>query len=195
MTSWHRSPLIRSFKHISMWRATGGGRRRCRKSPHHDNFSIAVNARVDLLEAIGQRDVGIDALFQDDDGAVSDPAAGRGRLKRARAETFAVGRVEKDEVERYKHTCRAELSGIAPPELSDAGKAKRFDVAADGGTRLGALLDEQAEARTARQRLEPERARAGKQIEHAGVFEDDAGSAVLQHIEQRLAHFVRCRPR
>src|SRR5262245_41226131 len=93
------SPLIGSFKHISMWRAAGGRRRRCRKSPHHDNFSIAVNARVDRLEALRQRDVGIGALLQDDGRALSDPAAGPGQLKRPRAETFAVGRVEKDEVE------------------------------------------------------------------------------------------------
>ena len=65
----------------------------------------------------------------------------------------------------------AKLGRVAPPDLGDAGEPQRLDIAADGRARLGALLDEQAEARAARQRLEPERAGAGEQVEHAGALE------------------------
>ena len=47
-----------------------------------------------------------------------------------------------------------------------------------------------AEARAARQRLEPERAGAGEQVEHAGPLEVECAPAVLQHVEQSLPHAV-----
>ena len=89
----------------------------------------------------------------------------------------------------------AELGRVTPPDLGGTGERQRLDIAADGRARVRALLHEQAEARAARHRLEPERARAGKQIEHAGVREIELWRAVLEHVEQRLAHAVRCRPR
>ena len=52
---------------------------------------------------------------------------------------------------------------------------QRLDIAADGRARLGALLDEQAEAGAARAGFKPERARAGEEIEHARAVEIERG--------------------
>ena len=86
------------------------------------------------------------------------------------------------------------LCRVAPPDLGDAGQPERLHIAADGGARGGIVLDEQAIARAARQRFEPERAGAGEQVEHARAFEVDGRRPVLQHVEQRLAHPVRGGP-
>ena len=56
--------------------------------------------------------------------------------------------------------------------------------------RLGVLLHEQAVGGAARQRLQPERAGAGEQVEHAHAVEREIGDAVRQDVEHRLAHAV-----
>ncbi len=87
-----------------------------------------------------------------------------------------------------------ELGRVPAPDLGDTGQLQRLDIAADGAPRLRRILDEQAEARAPRQGFKPERAGAREQVEHPGALEIEARRAMLQHVEQRLAHAVGCRP-
>src|SRR5262249_12947844 len=72
----------------------------------------------------------------------------------------------------------------------DAHQGQRLDIAADEGTRLNGLLDEQAEGGAPRQRLQAQGAGAGEQIQHLGVGEGQAGDGVVQDVEEGLAHAV-----
>ncbi len=88
---------------------------------------------------------------------------------------------------------RAEPRRIAAIDLGRAAGAQRIDVAAQQRARLRAVIDEQHEGRAARQRLKPERAGAGEQVEHAGAL-DRIAVGVRQDVEQRLAQPVGGRP-
>src|SRR5262249_5376241 len=67
------------------------------------------------------------------------------------------------------------------------------DVLAQQCARLGAVVDEQRKGRAARERLEPERAGAGEEIEHARAG-DRIVIGVDEDVEQRLAQPVGGRP-
>ena len=73
--------------------------------------------------------------------------------------------------------------------LRDAAESERRDVLADERARLGAVVDEQRKGRAARQRLEPERAGAGEQVEHARAG-DRIAIGVGEDVEQALAQPV-----
>ena len=75
----------------------------------------------------------------------------------------------------------------------DAAEPQRRDVLAQERARLGAVVDEQRERRAARERFEPERAGAGKKIEHARAG-DRIAVGVSEDVEQRLAQPVGGRP-
>ena len=68
-------------------------------------------------------------------------------------------------------------------------RPERLDILAQQRARLRAVIDEQRESRAARQRLDAERAGAGKQIEHARAG-DRIAVGVHQDVEQRLAQPV-----
>ena len=85
----------------------------------------------------------------------------------------------------------AEIGSVAAEHLGDAGEAQRLDVAADRAAGDGVLLHEQAVGGPARQRLQPQRPAAGEQVEHARLSDREVGDAVLQDVEQCLAHAVR----
>ena len=119
---------------------------------------IAVAPPVDFGERRGPGDVLIGAFLQDRNRALRHPSARGRRGERAFAKSFAIGRVAENKVEGLKVARFAELGRVAPPDLGRAGETQRLDIAADGGARRGALLDEECEAGAARQGLEPERA-------------------------------------
>ena len=83
----------------------------------------------------------------------------------------------------------AELGRVAPENARDAAEAQRRDVLAQQRARLGAVVDEQRKRRAARQRLDPERAGAGEQVEHARAG-DRIAIGVHEDVEQRLAQAV-----
>ena len=62
---------------------------------------------------------------------------------------------------------RTEPGRVAAEDAGDAAQAQRRDVLAHQRARLGAVVDEQRECGAARERLDPERAGAGEQVEHA----------------------------
>ena len=76
----------------------------------------------------------------------------------------------------------AELLRIAPEDAGDPAQAEGCDVGANERPRLGDLVDEQCKSCAARERLEPERAGSGEQIEHAGAA-DRILVAVDQDVE------------
>ena len=88
---------------------------------------------------------------------------------------------------------RSELRRVAAEDAGDAGQPERLDIGADQRACLGAVVDEQREGRAARDRLQPERAGAGKQVEHARA-RDRIAIGMDQDIEQRLAQAVGGRP-
>ena len=88
---------------------------------------------------------------------------------------------------------RAELGRVAAEDAGDAAEPERLDILAHQRARLGAVVDEQREGRAARERLEPERAGAGEQVEHARAG-DRIAIGVDQDVEQRLAQPVGGRP-
>src|ERR1700722_16847189 len=87
---------------------------------------------------------------------------------------------------------RAEIGGIAAVHLCHATEPQRLDIVAQQRPRLGAVIDEQREFSTARDRLDAERAGAGEQVEHARVL-NRIVIGVDEDIEQRLAQPVRGR--
>ena len=112
------------------------------------------------------------------------PASVAQRLERGLGKAAAVGRVEEGDVVGVARRHEAELARVAPEDAGGAAEAQRLDVGADQGTRFRAVVDEQREARAARQRLERERAGAGEEIDDAQAL--DAAMAVLEDVEQGL---------
>src|SRR5947209_4709874 len=83
----------------------------------------------------------------------------------------------------------AELGRVAAKNFRNAPGAQRLDVRPDQRPRLGALLDEKRKTCAARERLEPERAGAREQVEHARVRHRIAVT-VEEHVEQAFAQPV-----
>src|SRR3954451_24764715 len=78
----------------------------------------------------------------------------------------SIGRVAEDELERTLVGTAQEASGVPANDLRSIRQSKRFDVPPRGGwTRV----DEGRLRRTARERLDRERARTAEEIEHTGV--------------------------
>src|SRR5262249_50657728 len=74
-----------------------------------------------------------------------------------------------------------------------AAEPERLDVGAEKRARLRRVVDKQSETRAARDSLEPERAGAGEEIEHARA-RDRIAIGMRQDVEQRLAQAVGGRP-
>src|SRR4029077_4742879 len=72
-----------SFKHICPLRAPARSRTECRKTSHHDNFSLSVDTRVEHLKRLRKFDLRVGSILQNRDGAVLDPSSGSGGLKRS----------------------------------------------------------------------------------------------------------------
>ena len=124
-------------------------------------------------------------------GASQPPA--RADSERPLGEALAVGRIEEHERERLERMRGAELGRVAAEDAGDAAEPERRDVLADERARLGAVVDEQREGGAARERLEPERAGAGEQVEHARAG-DRIAIGMDEDVEQRLAQPVGGRP-
>ena len=105
----------------------------------------------------------------------------------------AVGRIEKDERERLDWMRRTELGRVAAKNSRDAAEAERFRILPQQRARFYAVVDEQRERSAARERLDAERAGAGKQIEHACAG-NRVSVGVGENVEQRLAQAVGGRP-
>src|SRR4029078_837160 len=118
--------------------------------PCDDDLGVAVAAPIDLLATARPGDVGVRTLFQHGDGALLSPPPINRFGKRAFPEFLAVRRIAKDELEGLQRASLAELGRVAPPDLGDAGQAECLDIAANGGARSGAFLDDKTIAGAAR---------------------------------------------
>jgi len=123
-------------------------------SPQLDNPAVLRWIRENARTADVVLSVCNGAFFQDGDGSFFSPPPINRLGERPFPQALPVRRVAEDEIEGLQRTRLAELGRIAPPDLGDAGQAQHLDIAADGRARLGAFLDEDTEARAARQRLE-----------------------------------------
>ena len=105
-----------------------------------------------------------------------------------------VGRVEEHEVGRGGVTA-AEPGRVAADDPGPVVGRQQADVAAQERQRPRSAVDEGRLRRAARQRLEPERAGAGEEVEHDPLLgrRRAAVVAVGQQVEEALAHPVRGR--
>src|SRR5262249_25321435 len=107
-------------------------------------------------------------------------------------EAASVRRVAEDEGEGRERLRLAELRRVAAEDACVAAAAERLDRAAHQAAGFGTLVDEEAEARGARQGLEPHRGGAGQEVKHACALYGIA-IGVLEDVEDRLAQPVRGR--
>src|SRR5262245_12389512 len=161
--------------------------------PQHDERAVVVIAPLELVEARGRGEAGLGRLLHHHERIRREPSARLRAGERLLRQAPPVGRVEKGERERRERMRRAELGRVAPEHAGDAGEPERGDVLAQQRARLRGVVDEQREGGTARERLEPERAGAGEEIEHARAG-DGVAISVNEDIEQRLAQAVGGRP-
>src|SRR6516225_2802366 len=150
-------------------------------------------AALELVEALGRGEGGAGGFLDHGQRTSDEPAAGAGRDERLFGKGAPIGRIEEGERERRQRMRAAELGRIAPENATHAAQAQRGDVLPQQRARLGAVIDEQREGRAARERLEPERAGTGKEIEHARAA-DGIAIGVNENVEQRLAQPVGARP-
>src|SRR5579863_4350461 len=86
---------------------------------------------------------------------------------------------------------RSEIRCVATVDLRHATETKRLDIVTHQGARLRAVVDKERKFSAARNRLDAERAGAGKQVEHAGI-RNRIVVGVNQDVEERLAQTIRC---
>lgn len=155
-----------------------------------DQFGVVIGSALDFLESRRARKLRRHGLLDDDQRIGREPVALARRGERFFRMALCIRRIEEDKREGLERMGSAESRRIAAeyPRLS-AG-AKRFDIGAKQGARLGAVIDKQNERRTARQGFETERAGAGKKIEHTRV-RDRIAIAMRQDVEQGLAQPIR----
>src|ERR1700687_1831532 len=158
---------------------------------------VAIDAVVEYREAGNGRDRFVLRHLDDGERARLQPAAGRQSFERRREQSLPIRRIEKGEIERRQRVERPELRRIAAPDLARAREIESLHIVADEGARLRRIVDEEAIARAPRQRLEAERAGAGKEIDHARVLQGKAVRQipVFQDVEHRRADLVRGRPK
>src|SRR5262245_36248233 len=99
-------------------------------APQDGELGVVVLAPFDLLEAIRRLECS-DALLDDDQRLVDQPAAGARGGERLLAEAPAIGRIEEDQGERRDRMRRAEIGGVAAEDAGRGRKAERLDVLAD----------------------------------------------------------------
>src|SRR5690606_20284837 len=116
-----------------------------------------------------------------------------GREESIFAETPAVGRVSEEQIEGFDVVGGTEIGGIAPEDTSTALQAERVDIFPKQAAALDTVLYEKHRLAAARQSLQPDRARAGEQVDHARSIEA-FGIGMSQNIEKAFPRPVGRRP-
>ena len=108
-----------------------------------------------------------------------------------------IGRVEEGEGEGATDACglRPQVRGRAPVQARVSEQAQRLDIVADRAARAVICFHEQAEGRAPAHRLQPQRAGAGKQVDHPRALQLRRPVGMGDHVEQALARAVTGRPR
>src|SRR6516162_132392 len=158
-----------------------------------NKLRIVVGAPFQFLVALRCFKSSIRGFLHRDQSVRGEPAAISGGSECFLCQAPAVGRVEEGEREWRQWMRRPELGGVAAEDAGDAAEAEPADIVAQQRTRLDAVVYEQGEGGTARDRLDTERAGAGKQIKHARVRHWVA-VGVRQDVEQRFTQPVGGRP-
>ena len=111
---------------------------------------------------------------------------------------LAIGRIQKHQIERP-----ARRGPIGPRSVASRRQMRVAPVRLSAsifsplqGPAVGAVIHQQAPARAMAQRLDPQRAGAGEQVQHGGAFQRKADAEILvpQHVEDGLAGAVRGGP-
>jgi hypothetical protein len=154
--------------------------------PQDDQLGVVVGAPLLFDETVRCLEPRTRSLLDHHQRVVGEPATSSGGSERPLGEALSIGRIEEHEGERRERVERSELRRIAPEDFRDAAQPERLDVGADERARLRSLVDQQRKGRPPRDRLQPERARAGEQVEHARA-RDRIAIGVDQDVEQGLA--------
>jgi hypothetical protein len=158
-----------------------------------DERAVVVTPPFDLVESLRCRKAGFGGLFHDHQRAGRQPSTGSRRGESLFGKAAAVRRIEESHGERLDRMRRPELGGIAPKDAGGAAQPQGRHVLAQQRSGLRSLVDEQSKCRAAGQRLEPERARPGKEIEHARI-RDGIAVGMDENVEQRLPQPIGGRP-
>src|SRR5262249_43386316 len=129
-------------------------------------------------------------FLDDHDRLRHEPAARAQTGKRRCRQPSAVGRIEKGEPEGGQRRASAKPGRITAPDLRLSDHAESVGIAPDRAAGLLVVIDEQHVTGTARQRLEPERAAAGEEIEDADARQRQSLYAMFELVEDRLANPV-----
>src|SRR6056297_2477905 len=160
--------------------------------PRETHPRFAVVAALQQGESLRQYIGGRAALLHHDERAWTEPAPLGAGFERARREIAAIGGIAEDQIGRGELVGGTEPRRIAPEQAGDAPEPERLDILANQPARLGAVIDEERECRTARERLKTKRPGPGEQIDHprtrAGIV-----MAMGEDVEDRLAQAVGSR--
>src|SRR5262249_52162761 len=159
----------------------------------HDQRGFVVAASLKLSKTFRCNKAGLRRFLYDHQRTRRQPSTRRRRGQCRLRQLLPVRRIEKSEHERLERMRASKLARVAPKDTGRAAQTERGDIGANERARLGRLIDEQRKGGTARERLDAERAGAGKQIEHAGAG-DGIAVGVEENVEQRLAQPVGGRP-
>ena len=135
--------------------------------------------------------IGGAAFLQHHNCARRHPAACQRAFDGTLAQTFAIGRVDEDQII-GRIAVFAQPGGIAAKQAGRADGAQRVGVGADEGAGLRTLVHKQHMRGTPAQCFKPQRAGACKQVKHARTFQRRI-IAMRQQVEQAFARAVRCR--
>ena len=158
-----------------------------------DNLRLAIDPLVDDPQRGRSADLRFGRFLDHDERPRRQPAALDQSRQRRTGETFVIRRIEEGEGEGRAGGRFAEQGRIGAPDARDAAERENFDIGAQKRSRFRAVVDEQREFGAARQRLDPQRARACEEVDDASAL-DDARMAVDQNIEDRFAQALRSRP-
>ena len=166
-----------------------------RGSAQEYHAGLAIVALVQLREAaFGGRGF-VCGHLRYDQRAGRQPSALVQRAQRRIDQPLAVGRIEKDQIERPARSCRhrSQVGRVAPPDFRDARKPQCFDVRADQCPAFRAVVHKQAEGSAVRKRLDAKRACPREQVGHARALQRHAEIVVMEDVEDRLPRLVRSR--
>ncbi len=169
----------------------------CRFVSQDQNLALASLALIQQEESLRQINSDIGPFFQHNNGTRHEPATCERGVQGLFTQTLAIGRVQKNQIERFEGRNRPQFCSIPPQNARDAAKTKAFDIMPQKSPRLCALIHHHAEAGSLRKCLQRQCACACKKIKNAGVGDGVINTmfaqTMMQHIENRFAQTVRCR--
>ena len=155
--------------------------------PQQMHPCVAISAGVLQGETGGR--LLASGLFPHHNRAVFQPTAQGQRRKRLFPQPLAIRRVKEHQIER-RIFVPAGARGVAPYHLCHLVSPAQRDVLRNQRQRLAPGVHERGAGRPPAERLQPQRAGAGKDIQHPRIRDHIALAAIDQQVENAFAHTV-----